>query len=65
MWKNFCIGFLDGLMWLFIAAMCLSMIIIGAAPIALALIYNNWWWMLCYIIIIPCGFGIYNIFDKL
>lgn len=65
MWKHFVDGFLEGLAWLFIGIFLLLMIVICAAPIALALIYGSAWWLLCYGIIVPTGFGVYNTFENL
>lgn len=65
MWRNFCIGFLDGIAWLIIGISILLMIVICATPFALALIYDNAWWLLCYGIIVPTGCGIYNVLDNI
>lgn len=65
MWRNFCVGFLDGIVWMIVAIAFLVFLTICAMPFVLALMYSNAWWLLAYILIIPVVLGVYNVLDNI
>lgn len=64
MWERFLEGCLDGLAFIIVVIIILVVALLCGLPIALALMYCNGLWLLLYLIIVPIGFGVYNVIDS-